>query len=333
MKRSRFALVLMAIAAVATLVMLSPGQVQADDLCGANVSGHIVLTHDQNCTDVTGGLTVDADGTTIELNGWTINCTEVLGYLGSCQGLGTVGVDLNGHTGVTVTGPGTINGFEIGVLVDGTGANVKDLLVTGPAAPAGSIPNDGVAPFNPRPSGQNAIRVTGIDCPVDFSTSVNIHNNQLENHTEGIVLNFANCVNVHHNITQNNNSDPQECAGIALNNSDNNKIHHNDVIANGENLGFDGGIILRNSDSNKIFQNLVTNNFGAGISLRQGSANNTVDNNQVSGHVLFGGDLSEREGPGPNNSYKGDCFTTTNIVPAPHQQRSVLKKALEHKTT
>jgi len=276
--------------------------------CGDVLLVDTVLTHTLNCTDATGGLTIGANDVELDLNTWNINCTEAVpatGYLGSCQGLGTIGVDQNGFTGMTVTGPGTFDGFAFAVFVDTTGANVKDLLITGPASPNG----------NPRPAAQGIV-VTDILCPDDFDTTVNIHGNEILNQREGVALFFANCVNIHHNVIHDNNSDPIECSGILLVNSDNNKIHANTIFNNGENAGADGGILLYTSDNNKIFRNDVSNNNGAGISLRSGSAGNTVDHNQVTGNPQFGGDLSELFGSGVN-SYLKNCFGTTNVVPAP----------------
>jgi parallel beta-helix repeat protein len=275
--------------------------------CGDTLFVDTALTADLNCTDVTGGLTIGAIDVELDLNGWNLNCTGA-GYLGSCQGTGTIGVDQNGQTGMTVTGPSSINGFEVGVLVDATGANVKDLLITGPADPD-------PAP-NPRPSAQG-ILVTSIECPDDFDTTVNIHGNEIENHREGVALFSANCVNIHQNVIHANNSDPVECSGILLVNSDNNKIHANTVFDNGENAGADGGILLYSSDTNKIFRNDVSNNNGAGISLRSGSTGNAVDHNQVTGHTLFGGDLSELGGSPLGNTYLKNCYVTTDVVPAP----------------
>jgi len=273
--------------------------------CGDVLIVDTVLTADLNCTNVTGGLTIGAIDVEVDLNGFDINCTGT-GYLGSCQSSGTIGVDQNGFTGMTVTGPGSINGFTFGVLVDATGANVTDLFITGPASPNG----------NPRPVAQG-VRVVSILCPDDFDTTVNIHGNEIDNHREGVALINANCVNVHHNVIHDNNSDPVECSGILLQGSSNNKIHANDIFNNGENLGSDAGIILDfSSDNNKIFRNDVTNNNGAGISIRSASTGNTVDHNQVSGHGLFGGDLSEISAPGVN-SYLKNCYTTTNIAPVP----------------
>jgi len=276
-------------------------------VCGETILVDTVQTADLNCTAATGGITIGAVDVELDLNGWDINCADA-GFMTSCQGLGTIGVDQNGFTGMTVTGPGTINGFAFAVLVDATGANVKDLTITGPVS-------QGVGNNN-RPAAQGIV-VTSIECPDDFDTTVNIHGNDIANHREGVAMFGANCVNIHHNVIHDNNSDPVECSGILLQGSSNNKIHANDVFNNGENLSSDAGIILDfSSDNNKIFRNDVTNNNGAGISIRSASTGNTVDHNQVSGHTLFGGDLSEISGSGVN-SYLKNCYTTTNIAPAP----------------
>jgi len=285
----------------------------ADDLCGTTIVVDTVLTHPQNCTDATGGITIGANDVKLDLNGWDINCTGA-GYLGSCQGTGAIGVDQDGWSGMTVVGPGSINGFTIGVLVDAPLANVHGLFITGPPAP-GLAGNQ-----NPRPAGQHGIRIVEINCPGDLETTESIHHNEIENHTEGIAIIDSNCVNVHHNEIHDNNSDPIECSGIVMIRSDNNKIHDNTISDNGENLGQDAGIILYDSDNNKIYRNLVFDNNGAGISLRTTSTGNVVSQNEVFNNLSFGGDLSiasgAKLGTGTNNWDK-NCFGTTNVVPAP----------------
>ena len=283
-------------------------------LCGSIVSGEVELDGNLACSGP--GLTVGADGTTIDLNGFTISCTGA-GYLGSCQGIPTdIGIDTAGFNNIEIE-DGTITGFNFGVVVNG-GSNitVEELVITGPAAPAGSIP---FTATNPRPPGAQGILVQNTVCPTPIDTIVDIVENDVSNHTEGIALLNAECVNVEENRAHDNNSDPVECSGILLVGSSFNRIVDNDVFRNGENLASDAGILLRNnSDNNTIEENDVTNNFGAGISLRSGSDSNTVDENEISGHTLFGGDLSELGFiPPPGNNYVENCYTTTNIVPAP----------------
>lgn len=282
-------------------------QAFASVACGDTVTSNVKLTQDLNCTEGANGITVGADNVKIDLNGFDINCTGA-GYLSSCQGTGDSGIDTNGHSNITIKGPGTINGWTFGVLVNGgQNINVMNLFVTGPVSPG--------AGNNNRPQAQG-IRVQNVDCPDPLDTIVNIKGNDVTNHREGIALINADCVNVHRNSVSDNNSDPVECSGILLVASDNNNIGHNDVSANGENLPDDGGILVTSgSDNNNIQSNDVTGNFGAGISIRSGSTGNQVVNNQVSGHTLFGGDLSEI-GAGTNN-YENNCYTNSNISPSP----------------
>src|SRR5712691_8023264 len=140
---------------VMLLLALSPDRLQGQVACGGTVTGAVALTSDLGCDG--NGLTVGADGTTIDLNGHTISCADPAGYLGSCQGLGFVGIDTNTHNDVLIKGPGTITGFQVGVKVNmGSNVNVRDLTVTGPASPgAGS---------NPRPDAEG-ILVQFTVCP------------------------------------------------------------------------------------------------------------------------------------------------------------------------
>ncbi len=285
----------------ATSMNIPPAHAGGVLMCGDTLLVDTVLNADLNCVNET-ALFIGAIDVEVDLNGHTIDCTGA-GYLGSCQGLGFSGVDQDGFTGMTVTGPGTIDGFTWGVFVDATGANVKDLFITGPASLGIGL--------NPRALAQG-ILVTGILCPIDFDTTVNIHGNEIDNHGQGVALIDANCVNIHHNVIHDNNSDSFESSGILLVRSDNNKIQHNDVFNNGEDLLIDGGILLYTSDSNNIHQNDVSNNNGEGISLRNGSDLNKVDHNQVIGNTIgggFGGDLTEIVA-GASNSWTKNCFGT-----------------------
>jgi hypothetical protein len=64
----------------------------------------VTLTEDLHCNSQT-ALRVGGDTTTINLNGFTINCTGA-GYLGSCQDIaGTRGIEVVSKKGVTISGP------------------------------------------------------------------------------------------------------------------------------------------------------------------------------------------------------------------------------------
>lgn len=306
---------LVLLSAVLALAFLAgTGPVQAAHLsCGDTVTGHVVLDGDLACAD-SDGLTVGADGTTIDLNGFMIVCTAG-DYQGSCQGpfpqddSPEVGIDTAGFSHILVKGPGTIDGFDIGVLVPGgSNVNVRGLTVTGPASPGRGA--------NPRPITQG-IMVSRTVCPVPADTIINIHGNDVSNHTEGIELHNANCTNVGHNSVHDNNSDPFECHGIVATDSGNNNVNNNLVTRNGENLPIDGGITIRGALSigNTVTHNDSSGNFGDGISVRSGAANNQIVNNEARGNGFF--DLAGR-GSGPGNKWNKNnrCNTQNAEVPA-----------------
>src|SRR5262245_26622600 len=73
------------------------------DLCGVTVTEDLVLDQDLNCA--AGGIIVGADGIKLNLQGHSIT--------GSLTGTGIL---INGRTGITVFGGGTIANFQTGVL-------------------------------------------------------------------------------------------------------------------------------------------------------------------------------------------------------------------------
>lgn len=75
----------------------------ADDLCGATVVENLRLDHDLTCSG--NGLTIGADGITVDLYGHTIE--------GSSTGIGIL---VAGHTTIRISG-GTIRNFQTGVQV------------------------------------------------------------------------------------------------------------------------------------------------------------------------------------------------------------------------
>jgi hypothetical protein len=76
----------------------------ANELCGQTITQSVTLTANQACTGQ--GLIVGADGITINLAGFTLS---------GDGGFDEHGVDLNGHTKVTIAN-GTIRGFFDGVV-------------------------------------------------------------------------------------------------------------------------------------------------------------------------------------------------------------------------
>jgi parallel beta-helix repeat protein len=88
--------------------------------CAMHVTGTLLLAADlQNCTD--SGLLVDADAVTIDLNGHSI---------GGDRSAGHIGIDLQGHTGVTIRN-GVVELFEQGIVDTGSGAKILDVVTRG----------------------------------------------------------------------------------------------------------------------------------------------------------------------------------------------------------
>jgi parallel beta-helix repeat protein len=77
--------------------------------CGQVVSGNVTLTSNLNCAG--DGLIVGADGTQVNLNGYTIQ--------GPGKDSSKVGIMID-RSDILVTGPGAISGFQAGLLMIGS---------------------------------------------------------------------------------------------------------------------------------------------------------------------------------------------------------------------
>ncbi|HEY2388811.1 MAG TPA: right-handed parallel beta-helix repeat-containing protein [Candidatus Binatia bacterium] len=86
--------------------------------CELHVTSSIQLGEDTSVC-ATGGLIVDADGITIDLNNDRVRGDRSAGH---------VGIDVQGHTGVTIKN-GVVSGFETGISSTGSGLKLQDVLV------------------------------------------------------------------------------------------------------------------------------------------------------------------------------------------------------------
>ena len=283
--------------------------------CPQTVSGSVRLQADLLCTDST-GLIVGADNTVIDLNGHTIACTGS-GYEGSCQGGSVeIGVDTNRYNGAHVFSPvdgGTIDGFDRGVFVRGPSddATVKQLTLTGPALSA-------PPPYRPAVFG---VLVEGNHCA---DGSVLIGGNEVENHTTGIRVNVASCVNVSSNyVHDNSGGDPDVTlnTGIRVRNSSENVVQGNVVTHNGSGVIAppppDSGISLDNAltTDNQVVGNKVNSNNGEGIATAEGAAGNAITNNEMRFNTQFDAYSANN---GSNSWNKNNrCRTQTTPDPPP----------------
>jgi len=283
--------------------------------CPQTVSGSVRLQTDLLCTN-SSGLVVGADNTVIDLNGHDIVCTGS-GYQGSCQGGSVeIGVDTNGYDGVNVfshVDGGTIDGFDRGVFVRelSDGATVKQVTVTGPALSA-------PPPYRPAVFG---VLVEGNHCA---GGTVLIGGNEVENHTTGIRVNVASCVNVSSNsVHDNSGGDPDVTlnTGIRIRNSSENVIRGNVVTRNGSGVIAppppDSGISLDNAltTDNQVVGNEVNSNNGEGIATAEGASGNSITNNEMRFNTQFDA-YSANNG---SNSWNRNnrCRTQTSPDPAP----------------
>jgi hypothetical protein len=268
--------------AVAALLVSSP--VYALN-CGDTVSGNVTLTANLNCSGP--GLIVGASNTLIDLNGFTMSCTNAGGqYMGSCQNstltpapppLSVVGIKSLGFNNVSVRGPGTITGFGVGVeLAAGTGLHVNGVTITGPKESVDFLPKR-----------MNAVGVVVGQTKCSPPTlapvwSATVEFNDISNHMMGVQLTNTSCVLVSGNTIHDNAGSYGDSHGIDVIGSSYNTISTNTVTRNGANLGIiggvDGGIMLLNSATtgNQVVNNNVSGNCGDGITTRNGAQDNNI---------------------------------------------------------
>lgn len=262
------------------------GAASAVGSCGTlGAPGTYSLTSDLAASDGS-CITITASGVTLLLAGHTISC-HGSGFGGSCQrtGPGGIGVALTpGLSAVTVKGPGTLTGFDTGVVVEQGAALVDGLTVTGP-------PCDPSACSRPVSNGIAVVGHTNPDGSIDEGpVRVNVVGNSVSNYGRGIALLGARCAGagactVYGNTVENSSGD--ECNGILLSGASGFAVVANAAHGNGAGDCFPP----------------------AGIAVGDGSTGNVVANNDVSANVAIGIGV----GPGTN----GNTFTGNSVVDNP----------------
>lgn len=119
-----------AIVGAASLLLLGGpfvGRAAASDIsCGTTITANTALTHDLGPC-IGDGLRIGADNITLDLNGHRLFGVQGL------DDIGGEGVELVGHSGVTITSSasgGQIDHFDAGVVIDGTGASTSGNTVS-----------------------------------------------------------------------------------------------------------------------------------------------------------------------------------------------------------
>jgi parallel beta-helix repeat protein len=239
----------------------------ANDLCGATVVANLKLDHDLTCAG--NGLTVGADGITIDLNGHTI----------AGAGVGS-GILATGRTGVVITG-GTIRDFLIGVqLAASTGTTIKQIQVTGNRdgifliGSSGNIIKENTASQNSR------VGVMLRPGAIRNSTQNLVIENTLVNNTNGVIL----VETPSGNVFKENIISASSNAGIALNGGvTGNLIKENTLGENASGILFNVGSTGLLPSDNTLVENMITMNS---CGLQGPVAGNTLTENVFNGNVI-----------------------------------------------
>jgi hypothetical protein len=286
--------------------------------CPQVVSGSVRLETDLNCTN-TDGLIVGSDNTVIDLNGHTIRCKGV-GFMGSCQGTGPSGVRTGGFDNVHVFSHlrgGTIDGFAQDVFVQ-TGSNnvkVKELVLTGPAAPGGAG----------RPFNSSGVLVSGTDC-TDGTVRIGggtKTGNEILNNNVGIQVQFSQCVYLGENNIHDNNGTghPFQSDGIVVGfTSSDIHVRSNIATRNGRNGAVDAGLIMAQGVTDSlVVENQFNRNSGDGISTFFAVNGNNIVNNQMLFNSPPPAHHDAASDPGSVNTWNDNnrCQTQTTPQPPP----------------
>ena len=277
--------------------------------CGQTITTNTVLDSDVGpCAN--NGIVIGANNITLNLNGFRVFGTPNPGD--------KAGILLQGRTGVTVTGPGSVTDFDGGVVIEGGGGNtVRQVLAQNNLGGSGTLYGDGIAiesSVNNLITGNSArnnggFSGIGLYSAVDTDHPRNANNVSTGNVIDSnvVVGNSAprtptsspsstdnDGIRVEPNTTGNtitrNYVADSGLDGISLfRASGNNIVRGNSVVHNGffrttARRG-DGIIVFNLADNNIIEMNVVRNNADNGIRIRPalgttpGSSNNQVRNN------------------------------------------------------
>jgi parallel beta-helix repeat protein len=253
-------------------------------------------------------IAITASDVKLDLAGHTISCTGA-GFAGSCQvpaSVASQGIRVAPNlSGVVVTGPGVISGFDTGVAIQDSNASVKGVTATGPACDPASC-------ARPLSTGIIALGRSGVS----------LSNNDVGNHAVGLRVDSVQCPAgdaacvLNRNTVHDNN-----CQGILLVASSGYTLTRNASRSNGAAPCFPrGGITLVfGSSGNTIASNDSSNNNGFGI--RTGFGNGIgpqTSGNHIVGNTATGNGLADLSQVDGQNSWNDNnrCNTEDGTVPS-----------------
>jgi parallel beta-helix repeat protein len=202
--------------------------------CGQVVKTSVKLSSNLACSS--DGLLVGADGITIDLNGHSIT--------GPGPDKSKIGVSLATSSGVTIQGPGTIDGFQAGVLdTGGQGDSINKVIFQ---------------------NNQIAVFATG-------AKDTSISNNMMFDNDIGFASHSSTGTDINLNIMNGN-----KLAGITMVNSPDNKIDTNTIEKANNGIFLDA-----QSTSNDVNTNTVMHNTGVDMNNANGLPINVNKNGFV----------------------------------------------------
>jgi Periplasmic copper-binding protein (NosD) len=191
--------------------------------CGQVVEGLVELNSNLNCSG--DGLIVEANGTTIRLNGYTIT--------GPGPDSSKVGVSVGNQDGVRIEGPGTIEQFQAGILASGA----KGTVISGI-----NLRDNQIAVFSTGTEGLQAMQ------------------NDLTHNSIGMASHSSNGLKLTGNLMTAN-----VLAGITLVTTDNSLISKNDIRESENGIFVDPESNDNTIESNKAQRNRVDLNNANGL--------------------------------------------------------------------
>lgn len=308
-----FAVTLAVLTLFPSTAMAGPTPVSGCRTLGA--PGAYALAADIAVVDAT-CIEITASNVTLDLAGHTLSCTGS-GFAGSCQvpEFTSRGVSVAPElTGITLKGPGTITGFDNGVVITGSNAHVKGLTIAGPPCDLIDCP---------RPV-SNGILVLG-------GSGASLSANSARGYLYGLRLFEVRCRGADPGCVVNENTARDNTHwGILVDESSGYTVTRNVAASNGTTAFFEafhaGGIALGNGvDGSTIVGNTAANNVGWGIGLAPATNGNTIINNTARGNQAGGvrsgiGDFEAADlmaFPGSSNTWNDNnrCHTEAGVVP------------------
>jgi len=292
-------------AAMLTVLALVPGQARADHVsCGDVITQDTTLDSDLDCGDLSGafGLTIGADGVTLDLNGHTVSSA----CEADCAGTAVID-DRGGYAGVHVL-DGTIrpNGVAAGVaLVDVDASALEGLTIAGFPRPMFQ-PGVGILLSNSHRNELDSSTIGGGDPALLLSAS---DGNEISRSSfdGGISIHVGDGIRLADGSDNNRIVDSVAAGdgtGIVILDSVGNTVTRSRLA------GIVGGIVGRGAHRNEISRNTFDETFLSGLVIDMTSSDeNVIERNEAQGELRISGDRNRVE----HNDVSGAIGATIDV--------------------